>query len=214
MTMNVTKPIVLAALLLTGGCAADGARVRAGTEGVTPAQRYVEVEVPIAPPRFVIEGVPYRDPEQIGPPLILRLPLAPDGSDEKPADIDALVHLLWAAMPPDYRRALAADFGFSIDGRAGGPSRPLRSLDVAKFVFDRYALGDTSTRLGKQFDCVSWGEWEFVAIFALIAHEEVRSDERYVRRADIPGDVNVNYPAMIAQRLVHICRGEPDDPQG
>ena len=210
----MTKPVILAALLLTAGCAPHGAQVRVESNGPAPAQRYVEVEVPVAPPRIIIEGEPYRARRRDGPPLILRLPIAPDGSDERPADVKALVRLLWTAMPPDYRRALAAHFGYSIHGRPGAPSRHLRGNDVANFTIDRYDLYNTSTPLGKQFACISWSESEFSSIFVLIARQERWSNNNYRRRADIPEDLGLFYEAAIADRLVNICGGDADRPQG
>jgi hypothetical protein len=173
-----------------------------------PAQARVAVEVPAAQSLAIVaddDPVSARASRRRGERLILRLRVGPDGDAVKPADVNELVESLWEALSPNYRLELAAHFGFSRTGGRPGGRTELRFADLQAFLFDRFRLGDRSTVLGRQVSCLSSGEEDLTAVFALVAKREIMSAE-YRRRSDVPRNVSVGSALSLAERLSFVCR--------
>lgn len=179
------------------------------------ANTQMRVAVPKAPPRYVIdngESVLHNSKPRPNA-IVLTFAKNPDGSVRKPGGIEELAEILWTSFPQEYKSGLASYFGFARkNDRTIRQPGSLRLADVEWFLFDFFDLGNQGTKLGREFRCVSSGERSLAVVLALVAQQEVMSNESYRARDGVPRGMNIRYPFLLADRLAFVCR-EPSQLQ-
>ena len=168
--------------------------------------RWVTREVPSAPPPITIEGVTQTENPETDPPLLFKRRLSADGRFDPPRTLDALVTEVWLGLSPDYRRDLAASFGF-LGGRPEPPhnEESLRLYDLEMFLWEEFGLRDESDLLGRQIQCMSPGENSLTPLIALVVNREITSNEKDYLPWPNHSTKNPWLPFALAKRLAYAC---------
>lgn len=173
----------------------------------TEVFKEVEVSVPAAPPWITIvgPGAPiYKPPRSSG--LVIKLQVDQNGKFRKPKDIFQAVQFVRRALPPAYFEELAYANGRERPGFKSDPLKapPVWKLDLSQFLYKIWDLGDSKTKLGRQFACINWGEFSLQAFYTEVTNELPEARGLEVRR-DIPDDYEIYAASSLAHRLLHIC---------
>jgi hypothetical protein len=139
------------------------------------------IRVPVAPPRIVVlaEGEEQRswtEPRiRRGNEIMLREPEGREIFGSAPPDNvrDALLPLAHA-LPSDYRVMLMRTHGYEPVAARGSLPRPsprddLRVVDLAVFLFGAWVFNAEDSRLSREFECLSPGEFTIAPFLALLA---------------------------------------------
>lgn len=160
------------------------------------------IRLSAARPRIDMPG-PYNRPEVIEPQNEVILSES-DGTifGEKgiPSSVEAAVRSMQKALPREYRLGLLARYGWTRDGQQASIRRTdLRSVDLSRFLYSRWAYSHPKARLAKEWRCLVGFEGDISAFELLIAAQarhELWEEERLKPVSPLAG--NLYYSAVMS----------------
>jgi hypothetical protein len=181
--------------------------------GPTAAQNERRVQVVVPAAEFLIisgedDPTERRPARRARNPLILSLPVDSTGSVRRPETVENLIETLRTALPLEYKRRLLMRFGFE-RGRAAPKVGDLRLVDLSRYLFEVFDLGDTDRQLGRDIACLSPGGYDLTPIFVTLVARELEADNRNRRRRDVPRDLDTRSIFAVSDRLLFSCRVDP-----
>lgn len=171
------------------------------------------VEVPRAPQSIQIEGVDAAESSpnavhQRIPPLLLRLPTNARGDLIRPQSARQMATIVHKALPEGYIRSLMWTFGYVRESNGCCTQQQdlvdLRLRDIYVYLDQVWSLHNRSHRLGREISCLDLGEGSLLPVIALVVQLE-RMDYSYIRRIDMPRDVQIGGVIAVSQRLLFLC---------